>query len=255
MATGRHITVQITHTINVDLSNTSKSRLFSERSVVTKYVICVEVENRGSDGQTPPGAEKLQWQVARRYSHFRSNHRALQAMFSRFRLPKLPPRKMQTTTAPDPEVCCASPIRRARMHYFREPAHFGCPIRPLPWHPPHPIPHRPQLVSTRMVELNRYLRLLLATPAICSCTQLLTFLGAYHAQQPFAFAAPPPSATELARAARSPTRLTGAWDSSALHALRLGERAGDLEATALDVDIKRQARWARDGREMGVRWA
>ena len=89
-----------------------------------------------------------------------------------------------------------------------------------------------------MVELNLYLNLLLAIPAVCTCTQLLTFLGAYHAMQPYAFAAPPPSGSSV-------VRLTGAWDAAALNALRLGEQADDdltkRSAAALDIDVKRQA--------------
>ena len=61
----------ITHTLNV----VEQKRSYfsgSQPCVVTKYVIKVWLE--GAAG------EALEWQVARRYSHFRSNHAALSSM-------------------------------------------------------------------------------------------------------------------------------------------------------------------------------
>eukprot|EP00966_Prymnesium_polylepis_P217162 5025858-Prymnesium_polylepis.1 len=75
----------------------------------------------------------------------------------KLRLPKLPPKKLQTNSTPDPD-----------------------------------------LVAKRMVALDDYLKKLVAIPAVCCCTQLLTFLGAYHGMNPYAFAAlPPPSVRRL----------------------------------------------------------
>ena len=120
------IHTEITHTLNLP-EHTRKS--FFEHAVVTKYIICVHL---GVAGAKP----RLEWQVARRYSHFRANHVALAAMFTQ-RLPSLPPKQLRTG-APNPNV-----------------------------------------VAQRMMALDVYLRKMLEVPGIASCTQMLTFLGAY----------------------------------------------------------------------------
>ena len=131
------VVARITHTLNV-VEPRQKS-YFNADSVVTKYVIQVVLDG--------VGREQIEWQVARRYSHFRSNHAALMAMFPALKLPRLPPKVLSISSgsgsAPDPEM-----------------------------------------VATRMVALDAYLRQLLATPAIGGCTQMRTFLGAYHGMQP-----------------------------------------------------------------------
>ena len=82
------------------------------------------------------GTEQLSWQVARRYSHFRRNHAALSSVFSA--LPKLPPRTLNME-----RLSGSSQI--------------------LP---------NPDLVASRMVSLNTYLKQLLAIPAISASIQL-----------------------------------------------------------------------------------
>ena len=79
------MSTKITHTLNV----VEKARRFSVKRdvVVTKYVIKVCL---GVAGDRP----RLEWQVARRYSHFRANHNALVGMFSAHRLPRLPPKQL-----------------------------------------------------------------------------------------------------------------------------------------------------------------
>ena len=120
------IHTEITHTLNLPQHTRSS---FFEHAVVTKYIICVHL---GVAGAKP----RLEWQVARRYSHFRANHVALAAMFTQ-RLPSLPPKQLRTG-APNPNV-----------------------------------------VAQRMMALDTYLRKMLEVPGIASCTQMLTFLGAY----------------------------------------------------------------------------
>ena len=114
----------ITHTINV-VEQIGRSYWGPSERCVTKYVIHVHL------------ADGLEWQVARRYSHFRSNHAALSSMFSQIRLPKLPPKTLSmeqlsgssTAAVPDPEV-----------------------------------------VASRLVLLDAYLKALLANPAVAGCT-------------------------------------------------------------------------------------
>ena len=93
------VRTEITHTVNV----VQKERHYfsgEHYAVITKYVIkvCIVAGRYGS------GDESIEWQVARRYSHFRSNHAALSSMFSG--LPRLPPKKlsMSSQPLPDPEL-------------------------------------------------------------------------------------------------------------------------------------------------------
>ena len=135
---------EITHTVNV----VQKERGFfggaAHQCVVTKYIIHVSLPSAGS-------AVPLEWQVARRYSHFRSNHAALSSMFNN--LPKLPPKGMW-----DSKGLSSSSAGLA--------------------------PPDPELIASRMVLLDAYLKQLLAIPAISGCTQMRTFLGAYQGMQP-----------------------------------------------------------------------
>ena len=62
--------------------------------MITKYVIKVRLGVQGAE------RARLEWQVARRYSHFRSNHLAMAAMFPALRLPKLPPRELMASSNP-----------------------------------------------------------------------------------------------------------------------------------------------------------
>ena len=87
---------------------------------VTKYVIRVVLANG------------LEWQVARRYSHFRSNHAALSSMFAQLRLPKLPPKILS-------------------MEQLASAKAFA--------------PPDPEIVASRMVQLDAYLKQLLGLPA------------------------------------------------------------------------------------------
>ena len=93
-------------------------------------------------------------QVARRYSHFRSNHNALVGMFSGHRLPRLPPKQLLPAAAS--AAATAS------------------------------------LVAERLVMLDAYLKQMLAVPDVYvgGCTQMLTFLGAYQGMQTSWFAQP-----------------------------------------------------------------
>ena len=121
----------ITHTVNV----VQRERNFfgsTEQCIVTKYVIHVSLPSAGS-------AVPLEWQVARRYSHFRSNHAALNSMFSH--LPKLPPKRLNATMTLSGN-------------------HSG------------PAPPDPELVASRMVLLDTYLKQLLAIPTLSGCTQM-----------------------------------------------------------------------------------
>ena len=135
------IATEITHTINVEGKTTSSVFGQSSRPVITKYVIKVRLGVQGAE------RARLEWQVARRYSHFRSNHLAMAAMFPALRLPKLPPRELMASS-------------------------------------------NPSLVAERMVGLDAYLKQMVALPGVGSCTQMLTFLGAYHGMQPSWFAQP-----------------------------------------------------------------
>ena len=88
------IATEITHTINVEGKTTSSVFGQSSRPVITKYVIKVRLGVQGAE------RARLEWQVARRYSHFRSNHLAMAAMFPALRLPKLPPRELMASSNP-----------------------------------------------------------------------------------------------------------------------------------------------------------
>ena len=133
------VRTDITHTVNVVQKERGYFSGSEHTAVVTKYVIKVSVGAGRYDGSNLP----MEWQVARRYSHFRSNHAALSSMFAA--LPKLPPKKLSMGNQPLPD---------------------------------------PELVADRMVLLDTYLKQLLALPAVCSCTQMRTFLGAYQGMQP-----------------------------------------------------------------------
>ena len=82
----------------------ARAERFGAERCVTKYVIHVML----ADGR--------EWQVARRYSHFRSNHAALSAMFAQLRLPKLPPKvlSMERLSSSSASLClptsCSSPL-------------------------------------------------------------------------------------------------------------------------------------------------
>ena len=93
-------------------------------------------------------------QVARRYSHFRSNHNALVGMFSGHRLPRLPPKQLLPAAASAAATAT--------------------------------------LVAERLVMLDAYLKQMLAVPDVYvgGCTQMLTFLGAYQGMQTSWFAQP-----------------------------------------------------------------
>ena len=88
------IATEITHTINVEGKTTSSVFGQSSRPVITKYVIKVRLGVQGAE------RARLEWQVARRYSHFRANHLAMAAMFPALRLPKLPPRELMASSNP-----------------------------------------------------------------------------------------------------------------------------------------------------------
>ena len=77
------VRTSITHTLNVVEKKRGYWSSSSSDSIVTKYVIQVSL--------AMAGREPVEWQVARRYSHFRSNHSALSGMFSQLQLPRLPP--------------------------------------------------------------------------------------------------------------------------------------------------------------------
>ena len=125
------ISTSITHTLNV-VETTTRNSFWSSsvERCITKYVVHVQL------------ADGTEWQVARRYSHFRSNHMALSSMFSQLKLPKLPPKVLSIASA------SAS------------------------------SPPDPETVASRMVLLDSYLKQLLAMPAIATSTQMRTFLGA-----------------------------------------------------------------------------
>ena len=92
----------------------------------------------------------IHWHVSRRYSHFRSNHAALSSMFAALKLPRLPPKSMSM------EQLSSSKALQ---------------------------PPDPEIVASRMVLLNSYLKALLADRTVASCTQMRTFLGAYQGMQ------------------------------------------------------------------------
>ena len=131
------ISTSITHTLNV-VETTTRNSFWSSsvERCITKYVVHVQL------------ADGTEWQVARRYSHFRSNHMALSSMFSQLKLPKLPPKVLSIASA------SAS------------------------------SPPDPETVASRMVLLDSYLKQLLAMPAIATSTQMRTFLGAYQGMRP-----------------------------------------------------------------------
>lgn len=89
----RALTTAITHTLNV--FEPVKGYFSAAERCVTKYVIHVML------------ADGVEWHVVRRYSHFRTNHAALSAMFPQLRLPKLPPKILNTSQLPDPEVAAS----------------------------------------------------------------------------------------------------------------------------------------------------
>jgi hypothetical protein len=203
---------EITHTVNV----VQKERGFfggaAHQCVVTKYIIHVSLPSAGS-------AVPLEWQVARRYSHFRSNHAALSSMFNN--LPKLPPKGMW-----DSKGLSSSSAGLA--------------------------PPDPELIASRMVLLDPYLKQLLAIPAISGCTQMRTFLGAYQGMQPAWFEGLsrdslarmtplPDDLVESSASPASPATTPGAWGSAAAdgaspalaHAHK-GDGSGHASASALD---------------------
>ena len=108
-------------------------------------------------------------QVARRYSHFRSNHNALVGMFSGHRLPRLPPKQLVPAAASAAATAT--------------------------------------LVAERLVMLDAYLKQMLAVPDVYvgGCTQMLTFLGAYHGMQTSWFAQPNRLGLGLETRTRTPT--------------------------------------------------
>ena len=101
----------ITHTVNVVQRErgTFGAYFGSEDTVVAKYVIKVSLHmSAGGSGSEEgmPGrgdAPRIEWQVARRYSHFRACHFALDGMFPHVTLPKLPPKRYSTHVT-DPET-------------------------------------------------------------------------------------------------------------------------------------------------------
>jgi hypothetical protein len=135
----QRVLTSITHTINVVEPTTGSYFSSSSQRCVTKYVVRVTL------------VDALEWQVARRYSHFHSNHVTLSSMFPGLRLPKLPPKTLRMGNTP-----------------------FA--------------PPDPETVASRMVLLDTYLKQLLSNPAIACCTQMRTFLGAYQGMQPTWFA-------------------------------------------------------------------
>lgn len=143
------ISTAITHTINVqERRRAGYWPSSAQPAVVTKYVVKVSVGGGGHGGRGR-GGSAMEWQVARRYSHFYANHAALTSMFSQLRLPRLPPKRLSmerlsSSPAPDPET-----------------------------------------VASRMVLLDAYLKALLAIPAVSACTQLRTFLGAFQGMEPW----------------------------------------------------------------------
>ena len=135
------VRTSITHTLNVVEKKRGYWSSSSSDSIVTKYVIQVSL--------AMAGREPVEWQVARRYSHFRSNHSALSGMFSQLQLPRLPPKVISME-----RIGGTSSL------------------------PPDPV-----TVASRMVLLDTYLKQLLTIPAIGGCTQMRTFLGAYQGMQ------------------------------------------------------------------------
>ena len=125
---------EITHTVNVVERQRGYFGGAAHTAVVTKYIIRVLLTSSES-------TEPLEWQVARRYSHFRSNHIALSSMFSH--LPKLPPKRLSV---------------QASMERLGSSSSM--------------LPPDPELVASRMVQLDAYLKLLLATPTVGDCTQM-----------------------------------------------------------------------------------
>ena len=180
---------EITHTVNVVQKERSFFSSSAHQCVVTKYIIHVSLPSAGS-------AVPLEWQVARRYSHFRSNHTALSSMFSQ--LPKLPPKKLSM---------------QASMERLSS-SNAG------------PAPPDPELIASRMVSLDAYLKQLLSIPTISGCTQMRTFLGAYQGMQPSWFeelsrdslARMTPLADELADGSSSPASPSsaGVWSGGKL---------------------------------------
>ena len=137
-------------------------------------------------------APRLEWQVARRYSHFRSNHLTLQSMFSRLRLPKLPPKKLQTNSTPDPDLIARRMV--ALDNYLKQllaiPAVCCCTQ----------VCSRSGRPSARAATRQPGRRPPRGGVHVCGVrSQLLTFLGAYHGMNPCAFTAPPPSPSLLGR--------------------------------------------------------
>ncbi|KAL1508440.1 hypothetical protein AB1Y20_004543 [Prymnesium parvum] len=161
------VLTEVNHTVNVE-TRCARRYFADSHRIVTKYVIDV---HWSSTQKHADSASQLAWQVARRYSHFRANHLALQAMFNKLTLPKLPPKRLHTNSTPDPS-----------------------------------------LVAARMVALDAYLKQLLSIPV------LLTFLGAHHGMNPYAFTAPPPAVRSVRDRFRrkSGTQITGVWDSLSL---------------------------------------
>ena len=156
-----NIRTSITHTLNVVEKRKGYWSGASTDNIVTKYVIQVSLVTAGS------GGEALEWQVARRYSHFRSNHAALSTMFAQLQLPRLPPKV----------------ISMERI------GNSGS------------MPPDPETVASRMVLLDAYLKQMLAHPAVAGCTQMRTFLAAYQGMRPTWFADVQPATAGLASSA------------------------------------------------------
>ena len=158
--------------------------------------------------------------MARRYSHFRSNHNALVGMFSGHRLPRLPPKQLLPAAAS--AAATAS------------------------------------LVAERLVMLDAYLKQMLAVPDVYvgGCTQMLTFLGAYQGMQTSWFAQPNWRAGSIdgggdddeggAAAAADST-----WELAALHG---GGEAAARQAPA-SASLLLQAQVLVDGLGLQVRSA
>ena len=97
---GQELTPMLTSWVRTEISQTMNvprepTRGLFIHNIVTKYVIRVAL--RSASRSRP----QIEWQVARRYSHFRANHAALHSMFSpQIRLPRLPPKELNLRSGP-----------------------------------------------------------------------------------------------------------------------------------------------------------